>query len=39
MSKERIKEKDVDVELEDGEVIKIVVRRPNSSQLTKAQKI
>jgi hypothetical protein len=39
MSKERIKQKDVDVELEDGEIVKIVVKRPSSNQLTKAQKI
>jgi hypothetical protein len=39
MSKERIKQKDVDVELEDGEIVKILVKRPSSNQLTKAQKI
>lgn len=39
MSKERVKQKDVEVELEDGDKVKIVVKRPSSQLLTKAQKI
>lgn len=40
MSKDkRVKQKEVDVELEDGEKVKILIKRPSSQLLTKAQKI
>ena len=39
MSKENKKEKNVDVELEDGSKVSIVVKKPSSSLLTKAQKL
>ena len=39
MSKENQKEKNVEVELEDGSKVSIVVKKPSSSLLTKAQKL